>query len=306
MRRAGGPVRVRVPAKINLHLGVGRAASGRVPRAEHRLPRDQPLRRAARQPRRHARADHGGRGRRRAGPGRDQPGDPGRPGAGRARPRARVRPAAPAQVHPARRRPGRRQRRRGRHPAGLRRALGHRRAAATSSPRSAPPSARTSRSCCTAAPRWAPAAARRSARSWPGRPPGTGWSRSPTAACPPRRSTASWTGCANARGAPPPLDGRGRADDRAAPARPDGARRRARQRPAAGRARRCGPSWPTCSRPGTTPARSPASSPAPGRPACSSPPTPRTPRRVAAGLNAAGVCREARTARGPMPGARVT
>jgi 4-diphosphocytidyl-2-C-methyl-D-erythritol kinase len=28
--------------------------------------------------------------------------------------------------------------------------------------------------------------------------------------------------------------------------------------------------------------------------------------RVAAALNAAGVCREARTARGPMPGARIT
>jgi 4-diphosphocytidyl-2-C-methyl-D-erythritol kinase len=28
--------------------------------------------------------------------------------------------------------------------------------------------------------------------------------------------------------------------------------------------------------------------------------------RVAAGLNAAGVCRQAVTARGPMPGARVT
>ena len=49
-------------------------------------------------------------------------------------------------------------------------------------PRSAPRSARTCRSCCTAAPRWAPGTARRSARSWPAPPPGTGFWLSTTAA----------------------------------------------------------------------------------------------------------------------------
>ena len=68
--RAGprGPVRVRVPAKINLHLGVGPLRAGRLPRAQHRLPRDRHLRRADRPPRRHPHPHHGGRGRRRRWP----------------------------------------------------------------------------------------------------------------------------------------------------------------------------------------------------------------------------------------------
>src|SRR5438874_4653480 len=48
-------------------------------------------------------------------------------------------------------------------------------------------SGRTCRSSCTAAPRWAPAGASRSARSWPGRSPGTGSSPWPRSGCPPRR-----------------------------------------------------------------------------------------------------------------------
>ena len=99
--------------------------------------------------------------------------------------------------------------------------LSPRRAGRASPPSSAP----TCRSWCSAAPRSAPAGASRSARCWPAPTPGTGWSRSPTAACPRPRSTASSTGCARAGAAPPPL---GSADDaarRAAPARPRGARR---------------------------------------------------------------------------------
>ena len=55
-------------------------------------------------------------------------------------------------------------------------------------------SAATCRSRCSAAPRWAPAAARCSPRCW--RAAGsTGWSPSPTAACPRPRCTPSATGC---------------------------------------------------------------------------------------------------------------
>ena len=83
---AMGPVKVRVPAKINLHLGVGPLRRGRVPRGGHDLPRDRAVRRDHRAAGGLARADHGRRGRRRAGPRRDQPGHPGGPGARRARP----------------------------------------------------------------------------------------------------------------------------------------------------------------------------------------------------------------------------
>ena len=112
-------------------------------------------------------------------------------------------------------------------------------------------SARTSRSWCSAAPRSAPGAARRSTRCWRRATPGTGWSRSPTAGCPPRTSTASWTGCATA-GDRAGLGRRRRRDPgRAAPARPGRARRRPRQRPAGGRAVAAPGAAPTPSTPGT-------------------------------------------------------
>ena len=86
-----GPVKVRVPAKINLHLGCRPAARGRLPRAGHDLPRDRALRRDHRPAGRLARADHGRRGRRQAGPRRHQPGDPGGEAlAARHRPRTRT------------------------------------------------------------------------------------------------------------------------------------------------------------------------------------------------------------------------
>ena len=202
---ASGPVRVRVPAKINLHLGVGPLRARRLPRADHDLPRDLALRRGHRPPRRPAHADHGGRGRRRAAARRHQPGHPGRPGAGRRSPacpptpgctcanRSRSRAAWPAAAPtpPPRWSPATR--------------CGAPACPATSSPASPPTSAPTCRSWCSAAPRSAPAGARRSARCWPAPPPGTGWSPSPTAACPPRRSTASSTGSAPRGSAPAPL-----------------------------------------------------------------------------------------------------
>ena len=119
---------------------------------------------------------------------------------------ARARPPAPAQADPARRRAGRRHRRRRRHAGRLRRAVGHRLSAATTWPTIAA-DARLRRAV--------PAVRRHRARhrprrggqpgAGPRRPRGTGWSRSPTAACPRRRSTASSTGCAPPAPRPPPL-----------------------------------------------------------------------------------------------------
>ena len=102
-------------------------------------------------------------------------------------------------------------------------------------------SAPTCRSWCSAAPRSAPAGARRSARCSPPATPGTGWSRSPTAACPRPRSTGSSTGCASAGAAPAPGRLDRRDPGRAAPARRRRAGQVARQRPRAGRAVACGP-----------------------------------------------------------------
>ena len=67
-------VHVRVPAKVNLHLGVGPVATGRLPRAAHRLPGARPHRRGDRAPvRRAARHRQRRRSRGRA-RGRGQPG----------------------------------------------------------------------------------------------------------------------------------------------------------------------------------------------------------------------------------------
>ena len=101
--------------------------------------------------------------------------------------------------------------------------------------------------------------------------PGTGWSPSPTAACPPRRSTGELDRLRDGRRRAAAARQPRRAAGRAAPAGPGGARRGARQRPAgrrAGAAPGAGRHARGRRRP---PARSPGSSPAPARPACSSP-----------------------------------
>ncbi len=160
-------------------------------------------------------------------------------------------------------------------------------------------SARTCRSWCTAAPRWAPAGAKRSAPCWPARPRGTGCWRSPTAACPRRPSTPSWTGSAP----PGPLRGRSAPPTTCSPRCASATRACSARRSATTCRRprcRCAPPSPTCSRSAAARARSPASSPAPVRPASSWPRTATTPPASRPSCTAAAVCREARTATGPV------
>ena len=306
---AAGPVRVRVPAKINLHLGVGPLrADGyhELNTVYHAICLYDEL---TARPGDTLTLTMEGEGAGELAARRVQPGDPGGPGAGRARRRARRTPGCTCAS-------------RSRSPAGWP-------AAAPTRPPRWWPATRCGAPACPATSwpsiaadarlrRAVPGARRHRAGHRPGRggqpgagpaTPGTGWSRSPTAACPPRRSTASSTGCGPAgigrRRRPASADDAAR---RAAPARPGGARRRARQRPAGGGARRCGPALARhAARPATTPARSPASSPAPG-PTCvflaaDAPARRRDRRRPRA---RPGVCRAgAPGAPGRSPGARV-